>query len=272
MTDFSDRPLVAGSVVGLRAFEVDKLGRLVGPAYGGVFKPGENVGECRRSKGHGWLLSTLSVDPATFRLVQQSAEPSEPEPKKTKPHQVGQVGCTCGFYAYTDERNDYAEPSRVAAVVEGYGVCTVGDRGFRAEKARLLALVLPTDSTLKRRWDSFSYWADGRLDVFGVVLGIGGAITSLVATPALVMSFGVLGWFGVLSMVAFVALVCGTFRGINVKEPPAQERQGSLLRRNYPDVPVYRTVKAALAAHPLSTPPTPTPETAEDFWEREAAS
>lgn len=46
------------------------------------------------------------------------------------------------------------------------------------------------------------------------------------------------------------------------------------LQRNYPDVPIFRSEKAALKAFPLTPPPAPpepTPETDDNFWTREAS-
>ena len=48
MTDsgFVGPALAAGSVLGVRAFGVDVLGRLRGVTYGDVFRPGLNVARC----------------------------------------------------------------------------------------------------------------------------------------------------------------------------------------------------------------------------------
>jgi hypothetical protein len=71
--------------------------------------------------------------------------------------------CSCGFYAYTKiDRNDYAgiryldkgrgagmsygyphQPSGYSGIIEGYGTVTMGPYGFRAEKARIVAMYLP---------------------------------------------------------------------------------------------------------------------------------
>jgi hypothetical protein len=66
---------------------------------------------------------------------------AEPEPHVIPEHQV--ATCSCGFYAYFDEANDYADSTTVTGVIEAYGKVTIGTRGFRAEKARLRALVIP---------------------------------------------------------------------------------------------------------------------------------
>lgn len=139
MSEFSDRPFVAGTLVGLRAFNVDSLGRLIGPTYGQVFKPGENDAECRRRRDvlfGGWHIPpSLSIGPEVPSVSREAVEARSPK------HTLAGVNCGCGFYAYFDGGNDYGDPSRVTAIIEGYGVCTVGARGFRASKARLLALV-----------------------------------------------------------------------------------------------------------------------------------
>lgn len=153
MSDFSDRPFVAGSLTGLRAFGVDPHGRLYGPSFDQVFRPGENVAVCRKDEANsGWMFPPLAslafpvfgpnepVKPEATKLAEDAAT-SKP-PKKPK-HTLAGLGCSCGFYAYFDGRNDYKERHRLGVVIEGYGVCTVGTRGFRAEKARPVALIAP---------------------------------------------------------------------------------------------------------------------------------
>jgi hypothetical protein len=109
---------------------------------------------------------------------------------------VGAVGCTCGYYAYFHGEHDWDQyTSGVYGIIEGWGVCSVGDRGFRASRAQLVAIVKP-----KRMLDSW--------------------------------------WDRVV--------------------------------HNYPEVPVYEKRKEARAAHPLSMPNIPTPESCDDFWTRSA--
>lgn len=160
MSDFSDRPFVAGSVVGLRAFAVDQLGRLYGPSIQQVFTPGENVAVCRKEEAQTWTMWGVPMPKLTFTVNPPPVFASDPSSgevtakyqvgvaeaavkAKECEHTVGGLGCSCGFYAYFDGQNDYKTGRNIAAVIEGYGVCTVGTRGFRAAKARLLALVEP---------------------------------------------------------------------------------------------------------------------------------
>lgn len=150
MTDFSDTPLVAGTVIGIRAFTIDRLGRLGSPSYPTIFRPGENVAECRKNEGGSFSRLNRAMlhsfySPPTFyfddRLL--STEKGARVEAKEPEHRPGDIGCACGWYAYYDGSNEYRSPTRISAVVEGYGKCTLGERGFRAEKARLVALFKP---------------------------------------------------------------------------------------------------------------------------------
>lgn len=53
--------------------------------------------------------------------------------------------CEHGFYAYYENSNDYYEAGRVSGVIEGYGEAILGTRGFKSQKARILALYIPSD-------------------------------------------------------------------------------------------------------------------------------
>lgn len=221
MSAFSDRPFVAGSVFGLRAFNIDRLGRLTSPSFDRKpFTPGENVAECyvgdmtiggNRLSGIFGQLSyfgsdvTYRIDPATSKVRVSRPRVSEAAVEKPKPeHVLAGVECKCGFYAYTDGSNDYRHNTNASAVIEGYGLVTVGSQGFRAEKAKLRALFLPTH--------------DGDED----------------------------GDYGI----QFAT-------------------RNALVRRNYPDVPVFDTEALMVAEFPLTTDSLPTPDD-DDFWTRGA--
>lgn len=207
MSEFGDRPFIAGSLIGLRAFRVDNLGRLTGVTHRDVWTPGENVAVCHRDRvvmgGMTFYVSsagtTTTTSPTTFNpggpvtatepsYVQMtqprgrkkkrgpgpeyavSDKPALPAPSLSQaavrptpppepPHELVSLRCNCGFYAYFDGSNDYLSGNglvvnwnglsnddrgvRLAAIVEGYGKVVVGSRGFRAEKARILALIQP---------------------------------------------------------------------------------------------------------------------------------
>jgi hypothetical protein len=55
--------------------------------------------------------------------------------------------CRCGFYGFYDGSNDYyvgddRHTNLVTGVVEGYGEVLIGTRGFRAAKAKIVALMM----------------------------------------------------------------------------------------------------------------------------------
>lgn len=170
--DFDGTPFVAGSLIGLRAFRIEPEGRLSGAVFPIPFEPGENVAHCAaeewewfRTRVPNRSLLGLTLTVVSQRLHREILASLDERPswalfkKRPEPwvHRVAGVRCHCGFYAYTDGANEYAPngenavgvPS-VEAVIEGYGTCTVGERGFRASKARLVALIDPPVSVMAR--------------------------------------------------------------------------------------------------------------------------
>lgn len=154
MSDFSDRPFAAGSLIGIRSWRVDTYGRLQASQVNVVWTPGEMVARCMREQYTygGSLASSLSQQLMSMSKVYGYSSSAFPDPTThvsiastppPEPHRVGSLSCTCGFYAYFDNGpNTYHAPSNVQGLVEGYGVTTVGTRGFRAEKARIKALIV----------------------------------------------------------------------------------------------------------------------------------
>lgn len=111
--------LVAGDLHGIRTFSDRGNGVLHSPLHSSSFCAGENVAVCK--------AGGIGVT-----------------------HQIAGKGCSCGFYAYTQEGFDQNSTvyGTVEAVVQGYGRATVGSLGFRAEKLKILAIVHP-DAGLK---------------------------------------------------------------------------------------------------------------------------
>jgi hypothetical protein len=117
-SEFAARSFYDVPLTGIRAFSIYSDPWLVrrgdwlcGAMMAWTWKPGENVAAC-------------SVNPAP-------------------PHEVAAKTCGCGFHAYFDGHNSYMEWFKVAGIIEGYGLLTVGTRGFRASKARIVALIQP---------------------------------------------------------------------------------------------------------------------------------
>lgn len=181
MSDFSDRPFVAGNVTGPRAFRIDSLGRLTGVVHQDVWRPGENEAVCHAPEQGDDIYRAMvqmvgAFDQRTGKKRDQNYyTASRPAPKPK--HQVAGITCKCGFYAYFDGGNDYLEwttryatggyitfttmtgapdtAPRVAAIVNGWGLVTVGDRGFRASRAEVVSLISP-DSERARHEVAFA--------------------------------------------------------------------------------------------------------------------
>jgi hypothetical protein len=72
-----------------------------------------------------------------------------------KEHRPGHPDCTCGIYAYHDllslKPTPRAFPTAVFGLVNAYGHVTVGTKGFRAEKADVVALTLPAPYSSRPR-------------------------------------------------------------------------------------------------------------------------
>lgn len=291
------RPLVADTITGVRSFNVDRLGRLTGVTQKSVWRPGLNEAKC----------------PANLGPIQRAALKAERDMRQrngfaihtmwgsdkyryvdTPEHTPGSAGCQCGFWAYFDGSNDYEDSSRVTAIVEGQGVVTVGTKGFRAEKAEIVALVDPTKKTKReltrwhRTYDKFADWTDRTMPLAAFAIGfvVMSAIPTFVGAADAVSDRS---WWAVPLFVLFAAIAAiGVFtvraigHGLNRQYPSlhqdfpclATEKKSEVpweaIRRNYPDVPVYGSLKDALAAHPLSQPVAEpiSPETVPDFWER----
>lgn len=122
-----------GVVTGTRSFAVDKLGRLLGVAYAAVWTPGENTAKCMERGDYDFI----------------TLQPQGVHESGRDAHSMTE--CAHGFYGYYEGSNDYYESGRVMGVVEGYGETIIGSRGFRAAKARIVALHIPAEIPYGRR-------------------------------------------------------------------------------------------------------------------------
>lgn len=118
-SEFEGPPLIAGTLLGTRHFAIRYDGALTGPTYPVEWGPGENLAVHRMAY---W---------GDFNLPPQD-------------HPVAKSGCTCGFYAYYDIGDSpYGKAGHEPvhpAIIEAYGRVSVGPRGFRAAKARIIAI------------------------------------------------------------------------------------------------------------------------------------
>jgi hypothetical protein len=142
-----------GSLRGVRTWSVDRLGRLTGVSYTQVWTPGENTASCRIGdlgglSTSGQIIRTVSPldDPVvqTMRSLAYAMAANAGASSKTR-ESCSRLSpdCTCGFYAYHDGVADYHPISYcIEGIIDGYGLTTVGTRGFRCEKARIVALLI----------------------------------------------------------------------------------------------------------------------------------
>jgi len=249
---FRDRltqEFVAGSALGYRRFYVDRYGRLRGIAYQEIWTPDENTAVC----------GVVGRMPSKNRVAEHM--PS----------------CTCGFYSYHSGRaKGYVKPRltfdsgtgrasiEVGGIVENYGHTIVGDKGFRSQYARIVALYLPDlkHRILRRKLVSFVFplaWLAGVVPVF--------AFTHRANAG---------DWIGSIfvAILALFASILGTAFVFPAYTLEFAETKYALIRRNYPDVPIYTDRKKMLREHAITkfekAQPEPEPEispqTSDDFW------
>lgn len=180
--EFSGGPdLAIGSLRGTRAFDVDKLGRLTGVSFKDVWTPGENVAKCHRAEvdiraqfntlyGFGSLFGMSSREDQMNEYINKrltgtflglpvdkvpafsQAIEDKKEADARRKAEDRLPDCTHGFYGYYEGSNDYRQKGRINAVIEAYGEVVIGTRGFRAMKAKILAIHIPKkfDANLAR--------------------------------------------------------------------------------------------------------------------------
>ena len=196
--EFAGAPLALGSVHGVRQWSVDSLGRLIGLSYPKVWTPGENVAACSRTrqtaeckagecephrKKPEKVEQAASEDPplrigapsaATLSQYYRAITYTYPagiffgEPHCTEPNPCAGAdpACNCGFWAYYSD-GTWSGAAPVRGVIEGYGKTTVGTKGFRCSKARILALTLSrkkrhraATNLVRRNYPDLDYFED----------------------------------------------------------------------------------------------------------------
>lgn len=127
----SEPALVAGSVIGVRAWRIDGRGQLwpLSVRTAPPWEPGENLARCFKE--------------ADRPVGSRCENPDCPLCNGTRTHADFQADCVCGFYGVWQPLTvpvNHEAPWYVAGVVEAYGRVVLGSNGFRAAKARVLAL------------------------------------------------------------------------------------------------------------------------------------
>lgn len=136
--EFGGVGLALGTVRGFRSWKIDTNATLL-PLHqqsDGAWLPGENVSACNKYVGNAEIGERGDMDWAEYQAKQDAWKAAH-----------NMADCEHGFYAYFDgHSNGYANNPVVSGVIEAYGEVFIGTKGFRAAKARIIALsVQPYD-------------------------------------------------------------------------------------------------------------------------------
>lgn len=157
-SDFTGPAFIAGTLTGIRTWRPDGCGRLWAYAQRYAWTPGVNDARCLGLTALHRQLAEITVTGAQVAVAM--AQPGErmsgrvslvKAPKRApRPHVVAGLDCKCGFYAYFTP--DAPRHERLVGLIEGWGTVTAGTRGFRASKARIVALLEPVPDAVRLRY------------------------------------------------------------------------------------------------------------------------
>ena len=297
-----DGALVLGTITGHRVFNIDKLGRLRSPVQNTIIIPGENRAECEyrpHRTGHKFTMEHLTPEQRKeMEGYRDDLSKPYPDPgwyvpgeEKTQTKlrtdeqieqlvnsqygkkRAGALNCSCGFYSYFSPNERFS--GTIDAVIEGWGIVTIGTKGFRSEKMRVLAMARPYNpigaffARQGQRIPSTVGW--GSLFA-GIAAGVTGLITAaIIPTWISLVLFVLAPFFGL------VANARATYERWISKPYDAPSRWTLMKRfektkKLYPEITIYPSRKALHRAHSFTQPEPPkipTPDDA-DFWTRDA--
>ena len=130
--DFGGIDLALGSVLGWRDWKLTSEGTLKPVSYVShqEWMPGENAARCHKYIGKEEIGEQGGLSDEAYRELKDAWRDT---------HSMD--ACEHGFYAYFDgNRQSYMSDPGVRGVIEGYGEVLIGTKGFRAMKAKILAL------------------------------------------------------------------------------------------------------------------------------------
>lgn len=251
----SNRSLVAGTINGIRSWDLLPDGTLEGVTIPYHWTPGLNHAVCaKRAQPQIWI--------------------KPPTAQELAPHDVAAASCSCGFYAYTTaDHGEYSGPVRVTGIIAASGLVTLGSKGFRAANAQIIALVRPAlgapPPPHQNVWDRFSRWIHDRginsLYAGWITFCIGaitGGQTALTHGGAWWLLPGLVAPAGATILVAHIhgSKVAtahkqwARFAHVSiVQNLVALDLPGRVAAAEgrYADIPWYDTLDDALAAHPI---------------------
>lgn len=242
-SQFSNVEFAAGSMFGRRAFHLGEDGILRGPSLPAEYGDGENHAFCL-DMGNAFMISLHYA----LGLIDKPPPIRKSERERQSGHKVAGKWCSCGIYAYYDMNGVTSceeGTRRITAVIEGYGLVTVGSKGFKCSKAKIVAVVRP--KLVKRAWLRRN-WLLALLLPYDLIYASFYAVTA--------------NWLGMGIMLGVSAL-----QGWLLWRLYKRDKRNRLLghdgittaewdkfKANYRSVLIYDSVEAMLNAHPLSEP------------------
>lgn len=146
-TDFagSTFDFAVGEVFGLRVWRMDELGRLRARHIDGApaWTPGVNHARCFSPGGASAVLGFMRQVYGSS-VVPPSAHDVPEDASGTAAVEVPNEKCKCGFYAYTRETAESFEAGGVIGVIRRAGRTLIGAKGFRCQKAEIVAALDPS--------------------------------------------------------------------------------------------------------------------------------
>lgn len=141
-----------GEVYGIRVWRQDERGRLRARQIDGAppWRPGLNTARCFAS-------GTSSMAAFITTIYGPSAPQVQSFLAATEDAVVPDEKCKCGFYAYTSETLESFEAGGVLGVIRGSGRTLIGTKGFRCEKAEIVAVLDPTKDG-RQGWADLARW------------------------------------------------------------------------------------------------------------------
>lgn len=141
-----------GEVYGIRVWRQDARGRLRARHIDGAppWRPGINVAQCFSTAASSMTAFITAIYGSSANDVHQFAA-------ATQPAEVPGERCRCGFYAFTTETLESFETGGVIGVIRGTGRTLIGTKGFRSEKAEIVALLDPTRDG-RHGWSDLASW------------------------------------------------------------------------------------------------------------------
>lgn len=240
-------PVVPGKLHGVRSFDVDvDEGTLHGVTFKETWNGSENVAECRDDKN------------------------------KNRKHSM--KDCDHGYWSYFGVNTRYMQNHRAHAVIEGYGEVIVGEEGFRAEKAKIKAVTVPSAKDVfsnrkdRARFAKFQKIMTLILGLLITSVGLPTLITGLFtegandlgSTASIILQVLLIGLsLGLLLVAAFVLLVSRDYnkehkelrQEINKVENSnpnwalKQKELEAKMQEKYPDAVLYSNVKEMIHDH-----------------------